>query len=166
MKRGVILALVFAAIILFALLRPLTVVTVRLPREGGLLLARVPVRAGDEVKLQYDHSVERTEVLGIFGVGEGPALYALETRMRSVGTGLPNAVPERTRREGGWLVVDERGRAVEELRFFFHPDNDLKVIVAGVPVPLSGLRSGAIVEIRAVRLPVFQLWSLKPVHSG
>ena len=78
-------------------------VTVRLPREENRLFGAVRVVSGSEVQLSYRHSVEKTMVEGVFSIGPGPVLQAKETRMTSVGTGLPNTYAARTRREGnGW----------------------------------------------------------------
>ena len=85
--------------------RTVVIFTVRLSQERGRLVWAVSPRVGDEMRLSYNHSVEKTPVEGVFVIAQGPVLRIRETRMASVGTGLPNTVPERTRRQGYWIVV-------------------------------------------------------------
>ena len=97
---------------------PVDAATVRLPREGNAILGAVRVVSGSEIKLRYRHSVEKTMVEGVFRIGSGPVLQAKETRMTSVGTGLPNTRTATTRREGQWIVVDEGLTSVPAFDFF------------------------------------------------
>ena len=76
----------------------------------------------------------------------------METRMESVGSGLPNAYPERTRITDGWLVVDEGERPVGQIRFFWVPVNKARLAIAGRFVDMEGLEPGALIQITAGRM--------------
>ena len=136
-------------VVIGAALWPIRIVTVTLPKENNRLIASI--RAGDEdsIRLIYRHSVELTEVEGRFKIGPDSEILAVETRMESVGTGLPNAHPERTRIEDGWIVVDEGERAVGPIRFYIVPMNEARLEIAGQPIDLTGLRPGVLVQIAA-----------------
>jgi hypothetical protein len=167
-SRPRVVGLVLAALLLAAswvALRPATVFTVRLPLKNHRLVAAVPTRAGTMVRLSYRHSVEKTPVEGRFVVGEGPWLHIRETRMASVGTGLPNAYPQRTRREGSWLVVDEGDRKLEGLSYRLMQLNRTRLFVGGAPVFLDHIRSGALLrmDVEHTRWGRWLLWRLTDV---
>ena len=130
-------------------LAPIKAVTVRLPREQGLLIAARKAREGDRLTLSYRHSVEKTMVQGVFGVGPETGLLALETRMESTGTGLPNVAQGRSRREGSWRVVDEQGRPIPGFRFFYLPLNETRLILAGTDLDLGRAGPGSVLFIDA-----------------
>jgi len=155
--RGAVL--VAGAVGLLALaLWPVEVITIRLSGSADGPAAVVKAEPGAGLSLTYRHSVELSLVKGVFRVGPGPALYAVETRMEGVGTGLPNAAPERSRREGPWLVVDEGGRRLEGgIRFFLSPINRLQVEAAGREIDLTGIRSGGLLLINAERIGRWRL---------
>ena len=138
---------------------PVQIVTVSLPKENDRLIAAV--RAGDDdiISLSYRHSVELTAVEGRFKVGPESEILAVETRMESVGTGLPNAFPERTKTEDGWLVVDEEQRSVGPIRFFVVPINKTRLTIAGRSIDLMNLKAGTLVQISAERMfLIIWLW--------
>jgi hypothetical protein len=128
---------------------PVRVVTVTLPKENNRQIASIRMGDKDGIHLTYRHSVELTTVEGRFKIGPGSEILAVETRMESVGTGLPNAHPERTRIEDGWLVVDEKERAVGPIRFYIVPLNETQLEIAGQQIDLTGLRPGILVQITA-----------------
>jgi hypothetical protein len=134
------------------------VLTVRLPREAHRVAAAAETRVGERVVLAYRHSVEGTRVKGHFRVVTGPGLKIEETRMTSVGTGMPNTHPGRTRREGEWLVVDESGNAPAALRFFLSAVNLTRLSVAGRAVPLDHVPSGTLLAIAVEAPPRLRLW--------
>lgn len=139
--------------------RPSTVFTVRLPAEAGRLAAAVRTRPGQEMRLSYLHSVEKTAVEGRFVVDEGPRLRIRETRMASVGTGLPNTAPERTRREGAWMVVDEGMQPIDGFRFRLVALNRTRLTVAGDAVPLGGAPDGSILFFNVESVPAYRWWT-------
>lgn len=134
--------------------------TVRLPREGNPLFGAVRVVSGSEIQLSYRHSVEKTMVEGVFSVGPGPAIQAKETRMTSVGTGLPNTYTARTRREGQWIVVDEGMTAVPGFDFFISAVNATRLSVDGIAIPVETLVTGSVIrlDVERVRLINWLLW--------
>ncbi len=129
-----------------------SVLTIRLPREDDRIVAVRRVNAGDVLMLAYRHSVELTAVEGRFEIGQDNQLLALETRMASVGTGLPNASPERTRREGEWIVVDEGRRVVDAFRFFLQPVNQTRITVNSIPLAMPNIKPGALIVIDLERI--------------
>lgn len=135
-------------------------VTVRLPRVANSLFDAVRVASGDEMRLRYRHSVEKTMVEGVFTVGPGPVLQAKETRMTSVGTGLPNTRVTQTRREGQWLVVDEGLANVPGIDFFIVSVNATRLMVNGTAVAVDTLASGSVIriDVERVRLLEWLLW--------
>ena len=136
------------------------VATVRLPREGNALFGAIRVVPGREIRLSYRHSVEKTMVEGVFRIGPGPVLQAKETRMASVGTGLPNTYMERTRREGQWMVVDEGLTTVPGFDFFISAVNATRLVVDGIAIPVETLATGSVIrlDVERVRLVGWLLW--------
>ena len=139
---------------------PVDTVTVRLPRQGDALFDAVRVAIGDDVRLQYRHSVEKTPVEGVFIIGPGPVLQALETRMTSVGSGLPNTRADDTRREGQWLVVDEKMTAIGGFDFFISAVNTTRLTVGDTVIAVGTLPSGSVIriDVRRIRLLDWILW--------
>ena len=134
--------------------------TVRLPREENRLFGAVRVVTGSNVRLRYRHSVEKTMVEGVFSIGPGPVLQAKETRMTSVGTGLPNTDAARTRREGQWMVVDEGLTTVPGFDFFISAVNTPRLAVDGAAIAVERLASGSVIhiQIEQVRLLEWMMW--------
>ena len=139
---------------------PVDAVTVRLPRQGDALFDAVRVAPGDKIRLQYRHSVEKTLVAGVFAVGAGPVLQTAETRMTSVGTGLPNTRADDTRREGQWLVVDEKMKAIDGFDFFISSVNATRLTVGDTAIAVDTLTSGSVIriDVRRIRLLDWILW--------
>ncbi|MCP4693364.1 MAG: DUF1850 domain-containing protein [Desulfobacterales bacterium] len=148
-------------IVLIALaMAPAAVTTVRLPRSGGRLFGAVKTPVGTDIRLLYRHSVEKTAVQGWFTIGQGPVLQLMETRMASVGSGMPNTAPSRTRRDGEWIVVDEGLLAIPGFDFFLEPINQTRLIVKGVPIPVENLPAGSVVRlnVEAISLGQWMMW--------
>lgn len=135
-------------------------VTVRLPREENALFGAVRAAPGGEIRLRYRHSVEKTMVEGVFGVGRGPVLQAKETRMTSVGTGLPNTYAGRTRQEGQWIIVDEGLATVPGFDFFISSVNATRLSVDGAAISVGTLASGSVIrlDVERVRLVDWLRW--------
>ncbi len=138
----------------------LDTLTVRLPREENRLFGAVRVASGSEVWLRYRHSVEKSMVEGVFLIGPGPVLQAKQTRMTSVGTGLPNTYAARTRQEGQWLVVDEGLTTVPGFDFFISTVNETRLDVDGTAIAVDRLASGSVIhiDVERVRLLNWILW--------
>jgi hypothetical protein len=139
---------------------PVDAATVRLPREGNALFGAVRVALGGEIQLSYRHSVEKTMVEGVFSVGPGPVLQAKETRMTSVGTGLPNTYAGRARREGQWIIVDEGLATVPGFDFFISTVNATRLSMDGTGIPIEALASGSVIhlDVERVRLVDWLRW--------
>jgi len=82
--------------------------------------------------------------------------------MMSVGTGLPNTAPERTRRDGQWMVVDEGLQSLPGLDFYLSPVNKTRIMVDGSAVSLEIVPSGSVIrlDVEKIRLGRFWLWHL------
>jgi len=81
--------------------------------------------------------------------------------MTSVGTGLPNSSPERTRRDGEWIVVDEGLKKLEDgLRFYLSPVNRTRLIAAGQHISLDKIKAGSLilVDVERISLIKWLLW--------
>jgi len=139
---------------------PVHIIEVRLPRQNGRVLVAMRATENTFVKLAYRHSVELTTVEGWFQVGPGSELLAVKTRMESVGTGLPNAFPNRTTTRNGWLVVDEGRRPVGSIRFFVVPINQTVLTIGDLPVDLTLLEMGTVVEVTAERTNIVY-WTIR-----
>lgn len=75
--------------------------------EDGSVLVDEPVDEGDELRLEYTHSVEKTPVTEVYTV-EGSALESTRMVFESYGAGLPsNADVERT--DDGRFVTETEG---------------------------------------------------------
>jgi hypothetical protein len=158
-KTAGVIGFILALLLLFYLI-PVDTFTLRLPRQSSILAAAVRVKRGQVIILSYRHSVELTRVEGRFQVGTGPCLLLQETRTTSVGTGLPNTYPDRSRRDGDWWVVDENMREVSGFGFFLSPINQTRITAAGEPIDLSHVRAGSILRMNAERVNLLRwfLW--------
>jgi hypothetical protein len=152
------------ALLLLLHLIPVDIFTLRLPRQSSTLAAAVWVETGQVIRLSYRHSVELMRVEGWFQIGPGPSLLLQETRTTSVGTGLPNTYPDRTRREGDWFVVDEKMRKVGGFRFFLSAINQTRLSTAGKPIDLGSIKAGSIITINVERVSLLR-WLLWRVGS-
>lgn len=165
MKRIRVIGLILLAVgglIVSLLLFSIEVATIRLPRSEQKLIGAVKTTVGGDIRLSYLHSVERTSVEGRFSVGPGPSLLIRETRMMSVGTGLPNTAPGRTRRDGQWMVVDEGRQPLPGLDFYLSSVNKTRITVDGSPVSLEPVPFGSVIrlDVEKIRLGRFWLWHL------
>lgn len=148
MTKRIIAFLIGAALILgIVFYWPVDVLTIRLPRRENQVVRAAKVRPGEGVILTYRHSVEGGEVQGIFVVEPGPRLILTETRMDSVGTGLPNTGYESSRQNGKWRVKDEGRRAFWGMRFFYSPLNRTRLEAAGKEIILHDLPAGSLLLI-------------------
>ena len=138
----------------------LKAVSVVLPKEAGRLIYATVVDQDDEIRLRYRHSVELTWVEGLFKVDQNTRLLAIETKMESVGTGLPNTASDRTRLEEGQIVVDEKYQPLASLRFYLVPINQTRLMIAGQKVNIDDLEEGTLIEIAARNISALKwlLW--------
>jgi hypothetical protein len=111
--------------------------------------------------LRYIHSVERTPVEGWFAIDEEGGFRALRTKTTGTGTGLPNVVPkDRVRMDGQWLIVDEGGRHIPKIPFYYLPLNDLRISVGSEKIDLSRVPAGSQLLITSRTLPAWK-WLLE-----
>ncbi len=142
-----------------------SVVRVKLPRTGDRLLTIVRVGGNDRICLTYRHSVELITVEGCFLINPQGDFLAFQTRMESVGTGLPNADKDRTRLENGWIVVDEELRPVGPIRFFIMPVNQTRLTIAARHIPVERLEAGTLIQVEAMRTSALSwLWGAAFSH--
>ncbi len=135
-----------------------TALAIRLPDQNNKLAFVVPMETGERFSLVYRHSVEKTWVKGIFQLSEKPGILAVETRMTSVGTGLPNTFSNRTHREGEWLVVDEGMAEIPPFRFFIAKVNQPLVKTPRRDLDLLLLPQGTLIVVGVERLPIYLYW--------
>ena len=154
-KRNLLIIFVVAAGLFFLLqLVKLDSITVRLPANNHKIWYLIPADTGDQFSLTYRHSVEKTLVKGIFQVSKTPSILAVETRMTSVGTGLPNTNFKRTSREGKWIVVDEGKKAIDNFRFFISSVNKTFLTTSNGTIDLMTLPSGTVILVGVERIPL------------
>ena len=131
-------------------------VTIRLVKENNRLFAAGRLEADEYVSLSYRHSVELTRVEGRFKLIDGPILAAWQTRQASVGTGLPNAYPERTTFEDGFMIIDEQMRPLDGFRFFIVAINKPELKIGLRKIELQKLKSGSLIDISAERVSILR----------
>lgn len=161
LRRAVVLGTPLLVVAVCLIFWPVTLVRVQLPKADGQLIAAQRVTDGETICLKYRHSVELIRVEGCFRPASRGGFEAVETRMESVGTGLPNAAPGRTTLKDGWIVVDEQFRPVEVIRFFIVPINQTRLTIAGQFLALERLPSGTLVQVAADRVSVWRWLSAK-----
>lgn len=163
-KRYFLYLILAPSILLTAAAWKVQVVKVVLPEKSDKPFAVVKINKNDIIKLSYTHSNELIQVQGIFTVDSKSSLHAKETRFESSGSGLPVSFPERTSREGRWMVVDELNKEIGTLRFYIVPINQTQLFVAQNPVPVSSLKKGSLIEVKAQHMPsvkwLFYKWSI------
>jgi len=149
---------IIGAAVLFLALQFINIssITIRLPKDNNKIIHLIPVDTGERFSLTYRHSVEKTLVKGIFQVSQVPSILAVETRMTSVGTGLPNAFSKRTSRDGKWIVVDEEKKEIENFRFFISRVNNTYLTTPGGIIDLITLPSGTVIVVGVERISLIR----------
>lgn len=134
------------------LLLPVDVMIIQMEKEQRRQVKVVKTAPGDQMVLTYVHSVEKTRVEGRFTVSQRHRLLLSQTRMASVGTGLPTGSSGKVSREGDWLVVDEGEREISELRIFLLPLNHPRLWVKEREIPLETMmEKWGLLKIRLAR---------------
>lgn len=153
LRYAAAVGLLFVAVAVFL---PMSVITVRLPRKNDVLVSAVLVGSDRGMLVEYVHSVERTRVRGLFHISTKGDLMAFETWMESTGTGMPNVDPARTRREEGWIVVDEQLKVLDRFPMFFQPINELRLSATGRELSLAGVKAGDLLHIGVEKTPLWR----------
>ena len=156
MIRVLFLTIGAAGIILALQLITLNNLTIRLPENNHKLFYLVRVNPGDRFSLTYRHSVEKTLVQGVFQVSRIASMLAVETRMTSVGTGLPNTFSHRTTRDGQWIVVDEENKEIDSFRFFISRINTPIMTTPKEKLDLNTLPSGTIILLGVEKISLIR----------
>lgn len=150
---------IFMLLLFIAAAWQIKIVEIILPKNGNKQIAAVRVTKKDIIKLCYRHSNELIKVEGWFSIDDQSRLHAMETRFESSGSGLPVEFPERTTRDGKWLVVDEMNKDIGTLRFYMVPINETRLVVGSQSILISSLKSGTLIEVRADRVSYLK-WAL------
>ena len=149
--------LIALAVSAFFLLRPVAEVRVALPGQGVRIADAVLVHPGDQLRMRYIHSVERTPVEGWFAVAEKGGFRAVKTKTAGTGTGLPNVARGReVHTEGEWLVIDEGGKYYPEIPFYYHPLNELRIRVGDKKLDLENIPEGSRLRITSRTRPLWK----------
>lgn len=95
-------------------------------------------------------------------------MLLLETRMESVGTGLPIEAEECVGREGGWRVAGRQPMVLPELRFRYHRINELRLEYNGKQVPVDDTRENelATLQVEKIRLGTYLLYRLSSLFDA
>lgn len=159
------LTIVIAMLLIVTTAWQVQIIEILLPKKGGQAIAVLRIHSKDIIKLSYRHSNELIQVEGRFTIDAQSRLRALDTRFESTGSGLPVSFPERTKRDGKWLVVDEMNKEVGTIRFYIVPVNQTRLVVGKHPILLSKLKSGTLIEIKASHVSnikyLLKTWSLQ-----
>jgi hypothetical protein len=130
MKKGKILVMVMAALIVAVGFIPLHVLQVDQLREGKPVFVRI-VSPGSEFALGFIHSVELSPVWDYFRVDDSYRIILYETAIRSFNTGLPSRLTgeERLHRERDGFRISGVNRELPSIDLWVHErtDNTLKV---------------------------------------
>jgi hypothetical protein len=154
-SKKLLLTVGFSAILLPALcLASIMAVTVRLHSEGDMLVFAVPASENAIFTISYLHSVEKSMVQGIFSVNSDKQLLLMETRMESVGTGLPIEAHQCTGRHGTWRVAGGDPMVLPELRFRHHRMNNLRMEYNGNPIPAECTREDDLIILKVEKISV------------
>lgn len=113
--------------------------------DAGNELATFPVEEGDEVTLEYTHSVERTLVTDVYRISNG-ALVSDRMLFSSFGAGLPSeADVERT---GDRFVYYPPEQRHEQLSVSTGPIADHDLVVDGDRHDLAGMADNGTIQLR------------------
>jgi hypothetical protein len=152
-SKKVLLAVIFLGIASLVLcVVPITAMTVRLPLAGNTLIFAAPDAKGSIFKICYLHSVDKSMVQGIFTVNSDNQLLLLETRMESVGTGLPIEANECIGKEGKWRVAGREPTVLPELRLRYHKINNLRLQYKGKQLPVKYIRENQLIILQVEKV--------------
>ncbi|MES3517698.1 MAG: DUF1850 domain-containing protein [Natronomonas sp.] len=96
----ILVALLFGAVVFGAAVAAVQQPTLVAATDSGDELFVTPVEDGDELILEYTHSVEQTTVRDVYVV-DGDELVTDRTEFKSFGAGLPT---ESVHRDGDWYI--------------------------------------------------------------
>lgn len=116
--------------------------------EAGTERLEVPVEQGDEVAIEYTHSVEQTLVTDIYVVSDG-ALVSDRMLFSSFGAGLPAQAD--VTREGDRYVYQPPAQRYETLTVSTGPIAGHELIVGGERYDLAGIADSGTVQLRIER---------------
>ncbi|MCP4748042.1 MAG: DUF1850 domain-containing protein [Desulfobacteraceae bacterium] len=137
---------------------------ITLPKKDYKLYALIRVKAGDPVILKYRHSVELSEVEGVFAISPTYGFIAVETRYESAGTGLPDDLSQRSVQKDGFRIVDEENAPIGQIGFYIVKINRSRLFVSGLLIPISHLPQGTLIRIKAHKIPQI-VWMLKSIRA-
>ncbi|HTZ39036.1 MAG TPA: DUF1850 domain-containing protein [Syntrophales bacterium] len=130
MKKGIILVIVSAALIVALGAVPVHVLQIDALREGSPVFVQI-VHPGSEFALGFIHSVELSPVWDYFRVDDLYRIVLYETAIRSFNTGLPSTLTgeERLHRERDGFRISGVNRVLPSIDLWVHErtDNTLKV---------------------------------------
>ena len=118
--------------------------------DDGTDLLAVPVEEGDEVSIEYTHSVERTLVTDVYVADDG-ALVADRMLFSSFGAGLPSEAA--VTREGDRYVYEPPKQRYDELVVSTGPVAGHELVVAGDRYDLADRADGGTVTLRIESRP-------------
>ena len=151
-RRLVWLLLIFAFFsLLFFLFRKACVIRFTNRTRGETFFSR-EVSPGDRFTLTYVHSVQKTPVYEVYGIDGRGAVVLRETRVKSLGYGLPAPTPDNHYLlEGEFLVIRDMNRRIGTLliRVSFHQPMELSFGERVFDLQQCG-RAGDLIEVRAL----------------
>jgi hypothetical protein len=137
--------------LLFFLFRKTCVIRFTNRTRGQTFFSR-EVSPGDRFTLKYVHSVQKTPVYEIYSIDERGAVVLQETRVKSLGYGLPAPTPkDHYLLEREFLVIRDMNRRIGTLliRISFHQPMELSFGERMFDLQQCG-QAGDLIEVRAL----------------
>ena len=137
--------------LLFFLFRKTCVIRFTNRTRGETFFSR-EVSPGDRFTLKYVHSVQKTPVYEVFSIDERGAVVLQETRVKSLGYGLPAPTPkDHYLLEREFLVIRDMNRRIGTLliRISFHQPMELSFGERMFDLQQCG-QAGDLIEVRAL----------------
>lgn len=147
MLRPVVLLGALVALVLVGSITPVagTATAIVVTDADGTELLAVPVADGEEVTIEYVHSVERSLVSDVYVVDDG-AFVAERMLFSSYGAGLPSEAS--VTRVGDRYVYHPPAERFETLTISTGPIASHELVVDGTRYELAGLTEDGAVQLR------------------
>lgn len=125
-------------------------------RESGRSYFVREVEAGERVRLEWTHSIEKTPWVEVYEIS-GERFELREVKVKSFGAGVDQIAPE-VENSGGWVTMRGTDKSFSGLDFINSPIARRTLKVSGEPVELGEIPAYAPIEVVVVDGPRFAWW--------
>lgn len=125
-------------------------------RESGRSYFAREVDAGDSVRLEWTHSIEKTPWVEVYEVA-GERFELREVKVKSFGAGVDQIAPE-VDNSGGWVTMRGMDKSFSGLDFINSRIARRTLEVSGQPVGLGEMPAYAPIEVVVVERPRLVWW--------